>query len=202
MNTAYKPTTHGLAVMAACMALEKPLHITRIAFGSGLVDADTDLADVHELLCFVSDGALTERRHKDSRLFLTIQYANEEHQTVETFLLTEFMIFVEDPETGEETDLLYGTLGDYRQPVPAYHAAFPPSVFNYPLELILSDKIQVNSSAPAGLATWDDLAQAMAAHNADPNAHAAQRRVIAVRSRDPNKPDYGMGGGGEDGGEV
>ncbi len=39
-------------------------------------------------------------------------------------------------------------------------------------------------------------------HNADLNAHAAQRRVIAVRPRDPDKPDYGMGGGGEDGGEV
>ncbi len=51
-------------------------------------------------------------------------------------------------------------------------------------------------------ASREDLAQAMAAHNADPNAHAAQRRVIAVRPRDPDKPDYGMGGGGEDGGEV
>ena len=34
MDYAYKPTTHGRAVMAACMALEKPFHVTRVAFGS------------------------------------------------------------------------------------------------------------------------------------------------------------------------
>lgn len=67
------------------------------------------------------------------------------------------IVYVEDPETGEETDLLYGTLGDYRQPVPAYNPAYPSSVFNFPLELVLSNDLQVLHSAPAGIATWDDL---------------------------------------------
>jgi len=58
MEYRYKPTTHGRAVMAACMALEKPFHITRVAFGSGKVDAETNLADVHELLEYVTDGAV------------------------------------------------------------------------------------------------------------------------------------------------
>ena len=161
MEYSYKPTTHGRNVMAAYMALgTKPFHITRVSFGSGRVDEETNLADVHELQEFVTDGAIAERIHKDERLFLTIQYANSEHRDAPTFLLSEFIIYVEDPETGEETDFIYGTLGDYRQPVPAYNPAYPPSVFNFPLELILSDEIQVNISAPAGLVTWEDLQKA------------------------------------------
>lgn len=157
MDYTYKPTTHGRAVMAACMALERPFHITRVAFGSGLVDEETDLADVHQLLVYVSDGAVSERRHQGDRYQLTIQYTNSEHKDAPTFLLSEFIVFVQDPETNKEIDLLYGTLGDYRQPVPAYSPSYPPSVFNFPLELILSSELQVQVSAPVGIATWDDL---------------------------------------------
>ncbi len=164
MDYAYKITTNGRAAMAAYMAQgEKPFHLTRVAFGSGRVEEGANLADVHELLEYVSEGAISERSHQDDRLSLTIQYANSAHKDVPTFLLSEFAVYVEDPETGAETDLLYGTLGDYRQPVPAYHPEYPGSVFNFPLEIILSDELQVSVSAPAGLATWDDLAQAMRA---------------------------------------
>lgn len=157
MEYRYKPTTHGLAAMAAYMALEKPFHLTRVAFGSGKVDKDTNLADVHELLEYVSDGAVADRSHRDNRFHLTIQYANSEHKEVKTFLLTEFIVYVEDPVSGGETDLLYGTMGDYRQPVPAYNPAFPPSVFNFPLVVVLSDEINVIVSAPAGLVTHGEL---------------------------------------------
>lgn len=158
MEYRYKPTTHGRNAMAACMALEKPLKITRVAFGSGKVDEGVNLADVHELLTYVTDGAVAERRHEDDRLYLTIQYANVQHQSVKTFLLSEFIVYCQDPETGANTDLLYGTLGDYRQPVPAYNPAFPPSEFNFPLTLIISDEINVVVSAPAGLVTHGELA--------------------------------------------
>ena len=157
MDYAYKVTTHGRAAIAACMALEKPPRITRVAFGSGRVGEDINLADVHELLAYVSDGAVAGRRHQDDRFFFTIQYANSEHRDVKMFVLSEFAVFGEDPETGEETDFIYGTLGDYCQPVPAYNPAYPPSVFNFPLELIISDELQVTVSAPAGLVTWEDL---------------------------------------------
>lgn len=157
MDYTYKPTTHGRAVMAACMALEKPLKIVRVAFGSGKVGEDINLADVHELLEYVSDGAVAERRHEDDRFYLTVQYANKAHPDVKMFMLSEFIVYTEDPETRTETDLLYGTLGDYRQPVPAHNPAFPPSVFNFPLELIISDEVQISVSAPAGLVTYAEL---------------------------------------------
>ncbi len=187
MDYSYKPTTHGRSVMAACMAMEKPFKITRVAFGSGKVDEGTDLADVHQLLEHVADGTVAERRHKDDRFYLTIQYANTAHPDVKTFLLTEFIVYVEDPETGKDTDLLYGTLGDYRQPVPAYNPMLGPGVFNFPLTLILSDEINVILSAPAGLVTHAELPALLTA--------GAGRHVIAIRMRDSDRPDYRLAEG-------
>lgn len=187
MEYRYKPTTHGLAAMAAYMDLEKPFHLTRVAFGSGKVDKDTNLADVHELLEYVSDGAVADRNHKDNRFNLTIQYANSEHKEVKTFLLSEFIVYVEDPETGNETDLIYGTMGDYRQPVPAYNPAYPPSIFNFPLVMVLSDEVHVIVSAPAGLPTYDDLENVVKRHNEDPDAHADLLKQFA-KTGDPGEP--------------
>lgn len=178
MEYTYKPTTHGRSVMAACMALEKPFKITRVAFGGGKVDEETNLADVHELLDYVTDGAVAERRHEDNRFCLTIQFANTAHPDVKTFLLSEFIVYVEDPETGGDTDLLYGTLGDYRQPVPAYNPAYGPSVFNFPLTLILSDEVNVVVAAPAGLVLYDELIRLLNTRAAG----AAQREVIIPTS--------------------
>lgn len=161
MEYEYKVTTHGRAAMAAALALEKPLPITRVAFGSGKVAEETELADVHALLAHVSDGAVTVRRHEDDRLFLTLQYANTEHPEVKTFQLAEFMVFCTDPVTGAETDMLYATLGDYPQPVPAYNPKYPACVFNFPLVLILSNEIDVSVLAPVGLVTYDDLNSVM-----------------------------------------
>ncbi len=53
--------------------------------------------------------------------------------------------------------MLYGTLGDYSQPVPAHNPMYPPSTFNFPLTLIISDEINVSVAAPAGLVTYQDL---------------------------------------------
>ena len=173
MDYAYKVTTNGRAAMAACMALEKPFRVTRIAFGSGQVEEGNNLADIHQLLEYVTEGSVAEKLHQDDRFELTIQYANSEHKDVPAFLLSEFIIYVEDPVSGEETDMLYATLGDYRQPVPAYSPAYPASVFNFPLTLILSNEINVAVSAPAGLVTHGELAGLI-------NATAVRRLDITI----------------------
>lgn len=162
MDYGFKPTTHGRAVIAACGALEKPLRMTRVAVGSGLAPEDVNLADVHELYKYVTEGAISERRHEDDRLYLTVQYANSQHPEQATFIISEFMVYAEHPETGEETDLLYATLGDYRQPVPAYHPGLPGSVFNYPMVIVVSDEIEVKIAAAPGLVTWDEMEKALA----------------------------------------
>ena len=156
LEHAYKITTHGRALIAACWDLERPLRACRVAVGSGLAPEGTDLARVHQLYRYVADGTVGERRHEGDRLYLSVQYDNSAHPEVGAFQLTEFIVYALDPETGGETDLLYATLGDYRQPVPAYRG-YPASVFSYPMVLVVSGEIEVEIDAAPGLATHADL---------------------------------------------
>jgi len=157
LDYSFKPTTNGRAVLSTCMALAKPPDICRVAFGSGKIPEDANLAGQHTLLQYVADGTIANRGHKDDRFSFTIQYANNQHPEIETFYLSEFIVYIKDPETGEETDLLYGTMGDYRLPVPKYHAGIAPSVFNLPLALVISDSVEVLISAPFGLVTYEEI---------------------------------------------
>jgi len=153
----FKVTTHGRSALAGRTAYETAFKLTRVAFGSGLVGENTNLADVHELVCYEAEGAVGKRRHENDRLYFTIQYNNISQPGHKTFYLSEFLVYGIDPDTGQETDIIYGTLGDYRQAMPAYSAALPPSVFSAPLTLVISDEAEVYIDAPAGLVTYDEL---------------------------------------------
>lgn len=112
---------------------------------------------MHELYQYVSEAAVSERRHENDHLYLTVQYANIEHKEQPDFILSEIIVYAEDPENGGETDLLYANLGDYRQPVPAYNPGIPGSVFSYPMVLVVSDEIEVQVFASPGIVTTDVL---------------------------------------------
>ena len=183
MEYGYKVTTTGRAVITACWALQKPLKLTRVTFGTGRVAEDVDLADVHALLSPVVDGAVGNWTHTEDRLNFIAQYENISHPEIEdVFLLSEFIVWAEDPETGTEVDFLYATLGDYIQSVPPYRATQPTSIFKFPVTVVVSDEMEVTISAPTGLATVDDLAglakitdleKIINQHNADKDAHSA-----------------------------
>jgi len=162
LDYGYKPTTTGRAILAACLANQTPLILTRVAMGSGVVPEGTNLADMHELVSYVADGSLGERTHKDDRLYFSVQYENNAHPDVGTFYLSEFIVYAVNPDTGEEGDLLYATLGDYKQPVPAYSPSLPPSVWKFPLVLVVADEVTVSVTAAPGLVTHEDLQRAIA----------------------------------------
>jgi len=211
MDYSFKPTTHGRAVLAACMSLGRPPEICRVAFGSGKIAELANLADQHELLEYVSDGTIANRRHAEDHFYFEVQYANSEHPDIATFMLSEFMVYIIDPETGAETDFLYGTLGDYPLPVPKYHDTIAPCTFNLPLVVVISDDLEVHVAAPPGLVTYDDLMDAvntvfglkgvpggLAGLDENGRVPADQlpvtTRIVATRIRDPSKPDYGISG--------
>lgn len=191
MDYGYKLTTNGLELMTACMAQKAPLDITRVAMGSGQVQDGTNLADMHDLVNYVVDGAIGERHHKDNQFYLTVQYENKEHPETPMFIMNEFIVYAQHPITGKETDLLYATLGDYRQPIPPYVESQPPSVWRYPLVIVVSNDIQVVVSTPAGTVTHDDLEQSVSAaihiHNTDANSHADIRRAASEAKQTATK---------------
>lgn len=159
MNCGFKPTTHGEALIAACMDLGAPLKITRAAVGSGM--AGGSLSEVHELIQYVAEASIGNRQHKGNQLYLSVQYHNDAHPEQRDFVLSEFMVWAEDPATGEDVDFIYATLGDHRQPVPAFRNGFPASVWTFPLVLTVSGDLQVNVTASPGLVTSLDLQDAI-----------------------------------------
>lgn len=183
MKYGFKVTTRGRAVLAACTALGVPPRFTRAAVGSGKVDEETNLADVHQLLHYEDEGAVGEWSHEGDRLYLTVQYSNKDRMAG-AFLLNEFMLFAEDPVTNQETDFLYATLGDYPQGIPGRDEMLPVGVWNFPLMILISDELEVEVSASPGLVTWDDIKsvveqigaeekviKAIQAHNAADDVH-------------------------------
>lgn len=159
MNYSYKITTNGRKVLAACIDTGAALELTRVAVGKGRISEDADLADQHELIQYVTDGSIGDRRHSQDRLYFSFQYSNVNHPDIDTFYLSEFIVYTRNPDTGKEVDLLYATLGDYTQPVPAYRQDYPPVSYVFPLTLVLSDEVNAYIGAPAGLVTYDELVE-------------------------------------------
>lgn len=157
MDRSYKITTNGTAVITACLDANKPLTLTRAAVGSGSVPEDTDLRDVHALYQFVADAAVGERTRTGNLFHTAVQYSNRSHPQQEAFSLKEFILYATNPDTGEETDFAYGTLGDYAQPVPAYQADLPESVFTFPLIFVISPELAISITAVPGIVTYADL---------------------------------------------
>lgn len=161
MKYGYKVTKQGRELLAALLATGKELEIARVAVGSGKVSEDTDLADMTDLVEYVAEGKIAQRRHVDNVLYLTVQYASNDTPGLPAFYLGEFIVWAKHPTTGGEVVLLYATLGDYTQPVMAYAEGREPDVRQYPLALVLSDEINATISCPAGLVTYEDLQSAV-----------------------------------------
>lgn len=161
MNYGYKVTKQGRELLAACLATGEELEFTRVAVGSGRVAEDVDLADMTDLIHYVADGTIAQRRHLDNVLYLTVQYASNYTPGLGAFYLAEFIVQARHPVSGEDVTLLYATLGDYIQPVNAYSETQAPDIRQYPLALAISDEINVTILVPAGLVTYDDLDEAV-----------------------------------------
>lgn len=157
MNCGYKITAKGRELLAALLFAGEKLEITRVAVGSGRVEEGVDLADMTDLVQYVAEGTVTRCRHENNILHLAVQYSSNDTPGLDAFFLAEFIVQARDPETGKNVTLLYATLGDYVQPVKAYSETLPPDIRNYPLMLTVSDEIDVEVTAPAGLVTYRAL---------------------------------------------
>ncbi len=157
MDYGFKFTTHGLSVLAACADTGAPLKLTRVLAGNGVVPEGTNLADMHQLVHYVTDATIGDRRHKDNKLWIDIGYSNVSHPELPLFYLSEFIIYAEHPDTGEETDFLYATLGDYRQPIPPYSAKEQATNFIFPVVIDLSNEVEVTIDAEPSLVTYSEL---------------------------------------------
>lgn len=191
MEYGFKITKQGQQVLLACADLGRPLEIPRVVVGSGRAAEGAKLSEMTELVCYEAEAAVGRRNREGSRLTMEIQYSNASNPEKSAFELAEFLVYVKDPESGGVSAFLYATLGDYRQPMPAYQPDRPASTWEFVLEILLSDEISVVVTAPPGQASYASVLDAIADHDRNAAAHQGQRRVIAVRERAPGLPNYG-----------
>ncbi len=101
--------------------------------------------------------------------------------------------------TDSESEVLLAIMQDeIGEEIPPY-AEFPDFLIEFNAVLVIARTNNITVMTDSGaVATRADLES----HNSDETAHSElfarlKRRVVATRLRDPSKPDYGVGGGGD-----
>lgn len=188
-------TDSGLKLLSKLINGGK-LTITRAAVGSGTVAADelyrqTELTD--PINAPVSIAGSKELAEKSGRtIFVQVRNSG----VTEAARMRQIGIFA---RTDSEDEVLLAIMQDeIGEEIPPY-AEFPDFLIEFNLKLGISRTNNITVMAdPAAVATRADLER----HNTDETAHSElfarlKRRVVATRIRDPEKPDYGVGGGGD-----
>lgn len=151
-----KVTKRGRELISACAVAERPLELTKICVGKG-DPGETDLSEMTALASYVADAEIGARWKDGANFFFNLQYDNSKHPDVETFLLSEFMLYAKDLDTEEDVPLVYGYLGDYRELVVQYKEGSAPRTNTYRITIILTDALAVNVTASAGAPVEDDI---------------------------------------------
>lgn len=188
-------TDSGLELLSKLINGGK-LTITRAAVGSGTVAADelyrqTELAA--PINAPVSIAGSKELAEKNGRtIFVQVRNSG----VTEAARMRQIGIFA---RTDSEDEVLLAIMQDeIGEEIPPY-AEFPDFLIEFNLKLGISRTNNITVMTDSGaVATRADLER----HNTDETAHSElfarlKRRVVATRIRDPEKPDYGVGGGGD-----
>lgn len=188
-------TDSGLELLSKLINGGK-LTITRAMVGSGTVAADelyrqTELTTpINALVSIAGSKELPENRGRT--IFVQVRNSG----VTEAVRMKQIGIFA---QTDSEIEVLLAIMqDDIGEEIPPY-AEFPDFLIEFNAVLVIARTNNITVMTDSGaVATRADLES----HNSDETAHAElfarlKRRVVATRLRDPEKPDYGVGGGGD-----
>ncbi len=188
-------TDSGLELLSRLMNGGK-LTITRAAVGSKTVAADelcvqTELtAPINAPVSIAGSKELPEKCGRT--IFVQIRNSG----VTEAARMRQIGIFA---RTDSESEVLLAIMQDeIGEEIPPY-AEFPDFLIEFNAVLVIARTNNITVMTDSGaVATRADLES----HNSDETAHSElfarlKRRVVATRLRDPSKPDYGVGGGGD-----
>ncbi len=180
--TGYHSTILGRELIAKLLAGEQ-LEITRVACGSGICQAESQIDGLVDLLVPRMDGTSTNATYEKETMCMTVQFFSTENQG-EAFDLSEFGIFAKDPDVGEIL-MYYYAMGEN-----------PPHLFSS------SSKVACIVKFPISVAVGEDMEgvnlgyppttflsyEALETHNKSPTAHAnlmAPRIQLQLSSHRP-----------------
>lgn len=189
-------TDKGRALIAKLVA-GKQLMLSRIMVGSGQCPDDVKPREMLDLSEPVAAATSTVPTYDGASVQMIVEYRSDLNGGLDYgFWLREFGIYAFDPDEGEVM-IYYGCLGDYPQWVSAASET-GVDVRRFPVCIIIGDdsglKIDYNCEAWMTAEEVEAYCTKLINRykiNLKPDVH-----VIATRTRDSEKTDYGLGGGG------
>lgn len=162
-------TKAGYALQAKLFAEGGELEITRVEVGSGVLPEDADWRTLTGLVQSRAAATSTAPVRRDCTVSLEIEYRSDLGKIEEPFQINEFGVFAVGAE-GQEALILYGDLSDC--PDTAVPLKYGGCVRRYPVLMEMGPEAGAKLDYPAGAwCTHEELAGAIAAHNADQEAH-------------------------------
>lgn len=163
-------TRAGYALQAKLFAEGGELEVTRVEVGSGVLPEGADWRELAGLAEPRAAATSTEPVRRGCTVSLEIEYRSDLAEDVEEpFQISEFGVFATGAE-GEEALILYGDLSDC--PDVAVPLKYGGCVRRYPVLVEIGPHAGAKLDYPAGAwVTWDELGEAIAAHDADTKAH-------------------------------
>lgn len=188
-------TDSGLELLSKLMNGGK-LTITRAAIGSKTVAADELYAQTELTAPINAPVSIAGSKELPEKCGRTIFVQIRNSGVTEAARMRQIGIFA---QTDSESEVLLAIMQDeIGEEIPPY-AEFPDFLIEFNAVLVISRTNNITVMTDSGaVATRADLES----HNSDETAHSElfarlKRRVVATRLRDPSKPDYGVGGGGD-----
>lgn len=162
-------TRAGYALQAKLFAEGGELEITRTAVGSGVLPEDADWRTLTGLVEQRAAATSTKPLRRGCSVGMEIEYRADLGGAEEPFQINEFGVWAVGAE-GEEALILYGDLSDC--PDTAVPLEYGGCVRRYPVVLEMGPDANASLRYPAGAwVTWEDLGEAIAAHDADRASH-------------------------------
>lgn len=171
-------TKAGYELQAKLFAEGGSIPITRVEVGKGVCPSGTDPARLTGLVESVGPATSTTPRQEGCEVSLTVEYRSDLNGGLEEpFQIREFGVFAAKAD-GTELLLLYGDLSDY--PESAIPQKYSGCVRRYPVKIVIGPDARAELAYPAG--AWvihEELAQAIAGHDGDEDAHPYLRRLYS-----------------------
>lgn len=196
---AYEDGSYGTAasraLIAKILAGRCTMKYTRAAAGKGAIPDGSTPATMDGPADYVMDVRISGITNPvDGECQVSVQINSKDVET--GFYTTCIVLYAEDPDLGEipYTYLVLENEPEWIRPA----SAIVGKVATFDIIAAVGEVDAVFAAIdPEAIATMANVEQVVAAHNTDVTAHSNQRHVIAARIRDPGKPDYGLGGGGD-----
>jgi len=198
------------------------MHYTRVAAGKGTIPDSLTPKTLTEPPEYVMDAMISSVTNPvNGECQVSVQINSK--YVEEGFYAKWLILYAEDPDEGEVpfTVLCLENEPEWIRP----SSSIVGKLAHFDLIAAVGDVDNVTATIdPEALVTLEAVKQLISEHDQNQTAHGKgvpngvasldgsgkvpegqlpwKHRVVAARPRDPGKPDYGVGGGGEDGGEV